>query len=138
MYIYIYIYIYSALIQHTHSTSDQNKFSQAHISVVVATRGNHSLFLTVVTQKHSPILLKHYTERQRTKIHIEVTLIIVIQTPFVFSTDDDDKPAEMYVVFMPSTDVVQPLGGTRLARRCYASVGHILKSCTYYKNHTII
>jgi hypothetical protein len=31
----------------------------------------------------------------------------------------------MYVVFMPSIDVVQLSGGTRLARRCYVGVGHI-------------
>jgi len=34
--------------------------------------GNHPEFVTVVTQKHSPILIKRYTERQQIKILTEV------------------------------------------------------------------
>ena len=53
---------------HTPHPINTDKFYQAHCSGVVTTWETHPEFLTALTQKYSPILIKHYTERQWTKI----------------------------------------------------------------------
>lgn len=85
------------------------------------------MFVTVVTQKHSPILIKHYVERQRTKIHIEVTLCTLIRISFFFSADYS-KPAEMCVAVTPNTDVIQ----RRTAR---VSPGGVMRVSATFENH---